>query len=390
MQRILMLYIILISVLYSMDTMLLASFKSQQDAQKAVKVFDKILKSVKGNYYSRVSQKNGVYRVVLNREVADGKVQEIAEAVNAYFGETLIATMPKEKRQYFFGKAVLGIGYDDNVYHHTDIETTPYADLLIENNTSVLSDIFHREILTLQHQYQFDNAAWRWGSIAMLYNKSYATYDTLNLLQLSLYSGPQYTEGKHNIALSAYEKKLWYSGESYMDTYGIVSRYRYVLNEKIRLHIQVEVSEKRFVEEDQKDWDSNRIELKNMFELMKNTKRYFIGELGIYGERRVQGGRTDVSYDALYISGKYLFPVWEDGLLTTRVSYETRDYSEKHPNLPERTDDKWKATIELSQKLTEDITAKLHYAYTQSDSSINLYTYDSSVVILNIVDKHLY
>ena len=384
MQKILVLYIILISALYSVDTMLLASFKSPQDAQKAVKIFDKILKSVKGDHHSQVLQKNGVYQVVLDSEIADAEVQEIADAVNAYFGETLIGTMPKEKRQHFFGKAVFGIGYDDNAYHHTDLETTPYADLLIENNTTVVSDVFHREILTLQHQYQFDHAAWRWGSIARVYNKSYATYDDLNLLQLALYSGPQYTEGKHHIALSAYEKKLWYSGEAYMDTYGVFSRYRYALNEEMRFHIQIDVSEKRFVEEDQKDWDSNRIELKNTVELIKNNKRYFLGELGIYGERRIQGGRTDVSYDALYIAGKYLFPVWEDGLLTTGVSYETRDYSEKHPNLPERTDDKWKATVALSKKVTEEVTAHLNFTYTKSDSTINLYTYDSSVVILNM------
>ncbi len=384
MQRILVLYIIFISILYSADTMLLASFKNQQDAQQAVKIFDKILKNVQGKYHTRIVYQNTLYQIVLDREVVDEKAEEIAEAVNTYFGETLIATAPQKKQHSFAGKALFGMGYDNNVYHHTEIETTPYADLLIENNTTVVSDTFHREILTLQHQYQFDHAAWRWGSIASVYNKSYATYDDLNILQLALYSGPQYTEGKHYMALSAYEKKLWYSGESYMDTYGVVSRYRYALNEKMRLHIQIDVSEKRFVEEDQKDWDSNRIELKNTVELMKNSKRYFLGEFGIYGERRIQGGRTDVSYDALYISGKYLFPVWEDGLLTGKMSYETREYSEKHPNLPERTDDKWKATVELSKKVTEEVTAHLNFTYTKSDSTINLYTYDSSVVILNM------
>jgi hypothetical protein len=384
MQRIVVLFIIIISVLYSADHMLLASFKHQKDARNAVKVFDKILRGIKGNHRSQIVQKNGSYQVVLNGEVSAVKEQEIAEAVNAYFGETLIEEMPKEKNHHFFGKAVFGAGYDDNIYHHTDIETTPYADLLIENNTTMLSDTFHREILALQHQYQFDDTVWSWGSMVMAYNKTHTSYDDLDLLQLALYSGPQYAKGKYSLALSVYEKKLWFGGESYMDTYGVISKYRYLLNEEMRLHIQVEVSEKRFIEEDQKDWDSNRIELKNTVELMKNRKRYFIGELGIYGERRVQGGRTDVSYDALYISGKYLFPVWKDGLLSTKVSYETRDYSEKHPNLPERIDDKWKATVELSHKITEDVTAKLNYTYTQSDSSINLYTYDSSVVILNM------
>ena len=385
MKRLWIVCILFITTLYGQEdsSLFFGKFKNKQDAIQAKKIFDKILKKVNTLYFSRIVKEANLYHIVSDDISSEDERQIVTNEIENYFEDDINIDTHKT-RSTFTGTATIGFGYSNNIYSHTDIDKTPYGEFEIDNNTSQVSDTFHREIISLQHQYLFDNVDWGWNSAISLYNRDYRDNDNINIFQLALKSGPKYYFGNNNIYAPLFVKKLWYGGEGYMSTYGITPKLTYTLNSQSTIDMQLNISKKRFDKDEEKDWDSNHLEAKAGIGLSSPENIFFRAEIGILGERLIRGGRTDVSYDSFFISGKYIVPLWKGAYLGTKFGIEFRDYLNKNPNLPSREDTRWKLDMELSQKISKDLYTKIVYSHTKSNSNINIYTFKNNTVILNL------
>jgi hypothetical protein len=386
MKKIFLFFIISYTMLFGSNTILFAKFKSQKDALSTIKIFNKILKKRKKNYKAHITLKEGYYCVVSDSVSSAKERRIIANDIENYFDGVNDPVLTANNNHIF--RFVLGFGYDDNIYSHTTFEITDYGEIEFDNNTSQVSDNFHREILSYFHTYHFENDKWDWNSYVNLYNRGYQDHDNVNIFQLALHTGPKYFFTHGDISLLFLGEKLWYGGDAYMNSYGLSTKLTYKSTDKSRSDIALVLMEKRYEEKQRKAWDSNHLSLK-MGTTFYASENYALRiESGGAMERKVNGGRTDVSYNTLFMSAKYMMPLWEDAHLSLKLGVESRDYQDKNPNLPKREDRKWRFKSEISQKLTDTLTVLLNYKYTDNDSNINSYTYKNNTVILNLLSTY--
>jgi hypothetical protein len=373
-------------MLLGSNTILFAKFKSKQDALDATKVFNKILKKREKNYTAHITMEDGYYGVVSTTITSEKEKKIIINDIQNYFDGVDDPILTSHHNHTF--RFIVGIGYDDNIYSHTTLETTDYGEIEFDNNTSQISDRFHREIISYYHTYNFENDKWDWNTYINLYNRSYQDHNDVNIFQMALYTGPKYFFNHGNISLSVFGEKLWYGSDEYMNSYGINTKLAYKFTDKSRSDIELSLMEKRYDEKQREDWDSNRLSLKTGTTFYASENYAFRIEGGGTLERKINGGRTDVSYNTYFVSAKYMMPLWDDAHLSLKLGVESRDYQDKSPNLQKREDTKWRFKSDLSQRLTDTLTVLLNYKYTNNDSNINSYTYKNNTVILNLLSTY--
>ncbi len=385
MKKILLFFVISYTMLIGSNTILFAKFKAKEDALKATKVFNKILKKREKNFTAHIIIEKGYYSVVSDPIISTKERRIIINDIENYF-DGIDDDPILSSNQYHTLRLIAGIGYDDNIYSHTTLETTEYGIIEFDNNTSQISDRFHREIISYFHTYSFENRKWDWNTYINLYNRTYQDNDDVNIFQLALQSGPKYFFNHGSLSFSLLGEKLWYGGDAYLNSYGLNTKLTYKFTEKSNTDIALAVMEKRYKE--RSDWDSNRLSLKTGTTFYASENYALRMEGGGAIERKINGGRTDVSYNAYFASAKYMMPLWSDTYLTLKLGLESRHYQDKNPNLPKREDTKWRFKSEISQRVTDALTVVLNYKYTDNDSNINSYTYKNNTVILNLLSTY--
>ena len=374
------------STLYASEFLLFAKFDSQKDAKDAVVLFEKIIQQTGIKCGFKIVQNQNMYSVLSLREVTDAEKREITKSIDLYLhGNDSENLSPKKNR--LSGYVETGVGYANNIYAHTELETTKYGDLDIDNNISQVSNSFSLSRALLSHSYTFDNNSWMWRSIASVYNKKYKNYNDVDIFQIALQSGPAYKFDHVIVGTSVIGKKLWFGGDLLMDTYGLLFNLSYKASTDKVLDIKLLALKKRMSEDIDRDYDSNHLELEMKYGMYHDSRLSFVASAAMVMERRIHGARTDINYNAAILSGKYSFPLWEGVGMSTKVKAEFRSYIDKHIHLPKREDTKMQVEVAIQQKLTDTFSPRISYSHTENYSNINLYHYKDDKIVVGLRAK---
>ena len=379
-------YFSLSCTLHASEFLLFAKFDNPKDAKDSVVLFKKIIQKTGIKCGFKIVKNQNMYSVLSRREVTAVEKKEITKSIDLYLHGDDAENVPSKKNR-LSGSVETGIGYANNIYAHTELETTKYGNQNIDNNTSQVSDSFSLSTASLRHSYTFDNHGWMWRSAANLYNKKYKDHNDVDIFQIALQSGPAYKFDHVVIGTSVIGKKLWFGGDLLMDTYGLLFDLSYKASTDKVFGIKLLALEKRMSENIDRGYDNNHLELEMKYGMYHNSRLSFMTSVAMVMERRVHGARTDINYNAVVLSGKYSFPLWEGVDMSTKVRAEFRNYIDKHIHLPKREDTKMQVEVTIQQKLTDTFSPRIRYSHTENYSNINLYRYKDDKIVVGLRAK---
>jgi hypothetical protein len=284
----------------------------------------------------------------------------------------------------FSGTIINAAGYNNNIYDHTRIRTTSYGKYTIENNTTIVSDLFFSHSGWLEYRHPSKNPALLWSTTFSFFDKRYQKHSDLNLLQIGLESGLDYVFTDSVLSFPLFFKRLWYGGTGYLYTYGVSPKYTLALDKDSAFSIELNAYKKHFVQHDKQDWNSNHLDAAIGFQTLSHSGAMLYGKTGLISERRTQGKRTDVSYNGAFLSGTFLIPLWSQAYADLGFRVEHRAFLHKHPNLALRKDTRVRLDAGIVQPLSETFSAKINYTYIKNTSTINAYTHKSDTITVSL------
>jgi hypothetical protein len=290
-----------------------------------------------------------------------------------------------QRRNDISGSIGVTTGRESNVYLHTTIPTTHYNQFTIDNNTTVLSDLFVQYAGQLTWRSAERDQPQLWSTTLSWIDKHYRRYDDLHLLQTEIQSGPAFSWLDGYLAVPLFFKHIRYGGQSYLNLYGIAPKYTRILDKKSALSVKVSAYRKRYIPLDKRDWNSDHYDAAARMRFVSHSGAILYGTIGGIFERRTQGKRTDVSYDSAFVSGRFWMPLWRQKLhadIGWRI--ERRIYRHKHPNLARRKETRTRIDMGLVRSLTDHLTARLNYTYTHTASTIEAYTHHNSTIAFSL------
>ena len=374
------------STLHASEFLLFAKFDSQKDAKDAVVLFEKIIQQTGIKCGVKIVHNQNMYSVLSRRKVTDVEKKEIIKSVNLYLhGDD--SRLLSSKTHSFSGYVETGVGYANNIYAHTELETTKYGNQNIDNNTSQVSDGFSLSTASLRHAYAFDNHSWMWRSAANIYHKKYKNYHDVDIFQIALQSGPAYRFDSTILSASIVGKKLWFGGDALMNTYGLSFDFSSELSKGKVFGTELLALKKRMLAYADRDYDSNHLEFKVKYGVNRDSELSLVTSASLLMERRIHGARKDVNYNAAILSGKYSFPLWEGVGMSTKAEIEFRNYINKHVHLPKREDTKMQVEVTIHLGLTDTFSPRISYSHTENYSNINLYRYKDDKIVLGLRAK---
>jgi len=356
---------------------------------EALALFDELIKQEEGNTRLQLEHARTLYMLQsydkARDEFAAVLKTPLPPAVRANVERYLGAIDAKTKRHIFSGAVIVGGGYDDNVYNHTYLGTTPYAQTVLDNNTSHVPDAFHREIVSLNYLYVFESRKWAWDTALLFFNRDYNVQNSVNVMQPGIVTGPRYYSGSSRYYLPVTYNYLWYGGNAFMQSAGTRPEYNRLIDDKNAVDAAAVYLRKRFIQETDKDRNANRFGLTAGWNHLFGTGALLRGQAGVIGERRTQGNRKDVSFNMLSLEARYSQGLWKNGSIYTIGRMESYRYTENDPNLPDRADTRYRVEADISQKLGAGLSLEARYTYTRAVSTINLYSFSKNVATLNLL-----
>jgi len=300
----------------------------------------------------------------------------------------------KDKRYSLRGSVALGFAGDDNVQatpdnRQVDVFVPPFFPPPVPVTVADKSgDLLYTTTLTADHSYRLDTPGANWKTSVVHYTGTYQTTDHLDSQYLGVSSGPawQLTSGA-NFELHPLFSQMTLDSDRYLTSWGGEGRFSWPLTTDVLLQMGAKVENKTYA----KDEDAGRDAL---------TPGLTFDELFLFGQTRLTVG----------ISGE-----WEDAdadwLAYDRYGVGLRlDHSlpSNHLNLwaaghlfgtlydaidsrfaKTRSDEIWTFAAGLRQGLWAErdrrIDLDLGYTYTNANASIDLYTYDKTVVSANVL-----
>lgn len=357
--------------------------------EEALGVFDALIKEQSGNTRLQLEHARTLF-MLKAYDRARGEFESVLKTplppmVRSNVERYLNAIDTRTKRHIFSGALIVGGGYDDNVFNHTYLGSTPYAQNRLDNNTSHIPDGFHREILSLNYLYVFESRKWAWDTALLFFNRTYNRQNSVNVMQPGIVTGPRYYSGKARYYLPLTYNYLWYGGEAFMQSVGTRPEYSYLIDGSNSGDIALIYLNKQFVKAVDADRSSNRFGALAGLNHLYKSGALLRAQVGWIGERRIQGERKDVSFDMFSMEGRYSQGLWRNGSIYTIARLEQYKYLYNDPNLPKRTDTRYRLEADISQQLSSNLSLEARYTYTRAYSSINLYTFSKNVASLNLL-----
>ena len=303
--------------------------------------------------------------------------------------ENFLAAIDAAKTRHIFsGLLSTGVTWDDNVRVSpaNDKISTIIGDITLIGDSATPQDdrIFTTTVL-LDHVYKFENNRARWQTTGLNYNGFYQFADDLDQNYFNLTTGPEMRFGEYIIELQGVLNQLYLSYDRYLGTYGLATIVSYAPKPSILLNLGLVGQQKNFYQYESRD----------ALNFGASSNAFFISApnrfgIGIAGES--ENADNDLfSYNRYRINLRYdrIFPFGFNAFAGYR--YQNTEYDEEEPMFAKkRSDDLNEIIAGISKTLwrSEDsrriLTAFISYTHTNSDSNIDLYTYEKDVLVTSL------
>jgi len=299
----------------------------------------------------------------------------------------------KDKRYSLRGGVALGFQGDDNVQatpNNDQVEifvpgfSLPLVSVTLPDKAG---DLLYTTTLTADHSYRFDKPGATWKTSVVHYTGTYQRTDGLDSQYLGLNSGPawQLASGA-DLELHPLFAQMALDSDRYLTSWGGEGRFSWPLTPDVLLQLGAKVEDKTYA----RDQDSGHDAL---------TPGLTFDEIFQLGQTRVTLGLSgeweDADADWLAYD-RYGVGLRLDHSLPNRLNLWAAGhlfgtlYDATDPRFAKtRSDEIWTVAAGLRQGLWAErdrrIDLDLGYTYTNANASIDLYTYDKTVVSANVL-----
>lgn len=300
----------------------------------------------------------------------------------------LAAIDAAQTRHVFSGLVSTGITWDDNVRVSPADEriSTIIGDVILTGESATpQDDRIYTTTALMNHVYRFENNRMLWKTTGLNYNGFYQFSDDLDQNYFNLITGPEMRLGKYILEVQGVLNQLYLSYDRYLGTCGLTTIASFAPKPSFLVNLGLLGQQKDFYQDEDRD-AFNVGATGNAFWIFAPNR---IG-VGIAGES--ENADNDLySYHRYRINLRYdrLFPCGFNAFAGYR--YQKTEYDEEEPMFAKkRSDDLNEIIAGISKTLwrSDDsrkiLTAFISFTYTDSDSNIDLYTYDKNVVITSL------
>ncbi|GHS85356.1 hypothetical protein FACS1894103_6730 [Campylobacterota bacterium] len=293
----------------------------------------------------------------------------------------------KEKKHSFNGNVVLGYLHDSNVNNGSDYEMNLFGE-----NTNVSesksSNAFNLSG-TLNYIYSAaDNMSLQTSLHAL--TQHYSSVKNSDLALYSLTLTPIFKDGANRYSFPIGIEEFQYDGKNYLLTPSVGFKFDTVWGAKTMLNAELLYAKKSNQISANENRDSNYYTASIGGLFIPEAKTMVTAAFGVNLNRKTQGDRADVDYDALFLRSSLFYNFSDRFSTNLNAQYRLVDYKDKPYNVEkgensERKDNVLSAGAGLNFRIVSSIYLQGTVNYTKQNSNDKYYEYDKTVVGANLL-----
>lgn len=333
------------------------------------------------------------YLALGSKEFARQYFQEVLathppEAVLNNIRQFLETIEESEQRHFFTGTLTVGLDYDDNPRTAPSNDTISLGSLefqLSGDGSVPEADLASAVSATLNHVYRPVDSAFSWKTGFLTYNSFYQDENDLNINYFEINSGPSWKNAtflwQNNLLATA----INVDQERYLTSYGFSSALtsqlfdRFLVTGKIRFE----------------DKDNKRFAFRSANNYQASAQAAYLvagGRLAVtYGMETEDASNDLVNYDRKILQVRLDTPLPRGIAFYVSAVKKITDYEQEDPLFAvTRNDELLEFSLGFSKSLWEDskrhqnLFLALSHKYTDTESNIDLYTYQRHVTNLSL------
>lgn len=327
----------------------------------------------------------GSAREELEAVQASQPPQEVTALVSRYLGA--LTQREKEEKQRIDFHAQLGTGYDTNVSGTTDATVIAIPRLgglpfTLSGVSTKQEDAFLQGEAGVSLDYGLA-PAWRLLADAGLSTRKYQDVDTFNSISTDAGVGLGWMTGANSVQAKLQVQDYRLDEEAFRSLYGVLAQFQHVYGERAAVSLYAQASQ---IDYHLGNPDARRYTVGSGYSRALDTARATTVYAGLYGgteESDQSGIGLGQDFAGLRLGGSLL--VAARLTLTAALSAEQRTFDGISPLfLVEREDTGIDASLGAILKLSDQLSIKPTYTYSNSDSNTVLSDYDRHLVSVDL------
>lgn len=367
-----------------------AAFESG-DFSMALAAFERVAMLEPDNVRNSLELARTQYYVHLFAEAEGGfkKIHQnpgLPENVRLNVEYYLSSIAKQQQRSYIFTTARAGILYDSNVNFGSIDDTFTLPGLGIFSSSKPIRDIAHEEAASLTHLYDFGaRGGWIMRNGISIYNRSYSDEHDYNLVLFSYSPALVYNDKRSSYEFIGGINHLCLGGKSYYSSYSIQPKWTYSYLPSLRQSLAFSIGRKDYSRTIDEGMDSRSLEAEAALEYYLSASSSLQAQLVASRQIKNGGDRIDVNYVDISPSLLYTNQLLPRTILQANASLKSRkydDYSDLFQSY--RTDKTVYGSINLIQRLTNDISLEFMANYNHTDSTLSVYSFDKYMLSMSL------
>ncbi len=303
--------------------------------------------------------------------------------VRSNIEEFLAVIAESQKKHFFSGTLLLTYGYDDNVMVSPTnrLIRTVIGDVMLGEETGVSqSDYMLSNMVMLNHAYRFLDTPYSWVTSATNYNGFYKKKHAYDINYFRVSSGFSWKGLASTWSNSLFFNHLDLGYNRYLGSNGFESLFSLLLSRRLSVRFDATIENRAFFQTPEKDALNIRIGVTPVLSL--NADRFTAS----FSREHENADAECYKYDRVSAMIRYDRALPRDFSIFLSYRFQETNYDGREPLFDRaRGDDTHDLSAGISKVLWKSsngrkkITARIGHTYTDSDSSIPLYTYRKNV-----------
>jgi len=317
----------------------------------------------------------------------DNVPQQVEENIQQF----LASIKQKKNKSSLTAALIIGAGYDNNINTAASASSwyIPVFDLEFENAADAVKNTFHQETAIINHYYDAtDSLGYGIKNTLLAYSKAYPGESDYNILYgkyspALVFSGP-----KHRTELALEMSHMDYGGQAYIQTYGATSKVSYQPQASENISVQAKVLKKDYQQAEKHDRDSLFTEISMKYQKLSGSSLSWNVNTALQTEQKDSGNLYDVDYQSASIQAGVYYRVSQDVRVGGNIKLEQKNYQDESPfYFNRRQDNKRKATIDISKKITKNVTVQALMERSVNRSNHDPFEYEKNSVAVNLITR---
>lgn len=295
-----------------------------------------------------------------------------------------LSALSGQKSPHSLG-GLLGVGYgfDSNANNAATADYIYFGAAKHKNERK--SDHLNEAFSALNHSYKFSDTL-TLDSQIVGFTQNYRKLKENDVGLLLFGSGLTNYGDRYKFYGGVEANRIWLDDSGYLNTYSLIFKLDYKINEKIISKSKLRVSKKSFISSDDKYKDALNYALETALGYDSDT--FGVTTLGLFfsRENKLKGeAHPNVDYGSLGVKLQNLYQITPKTTLITSAEYHNEQYkAENFLYDTKRKNDKTAYEAGLMHNLGKNLALGLNFRYTDVKSNQSLYEYKKYTIKTNL------